>query len=44
MAYVSLEKENVSKLRLGAANANAGSNGGKDKAIADAFGNQYHPF
>ena len=41
MAYVGLEKENVSKLRLGAVDANAESNGGKDKAITDTFGNRY---
>ena len=39
--YIDLEKENVSKLRLGAVDANTGSNGGKDKAIADVFGNRY---
>ena len=31
----------MSKLRLGAVDANTGSNGSKDKAIADAFGNRY---
>ena len=40
-AYVGLEKENVSKLRLGAADANEGANSGNDKAIVDAFGNRY---
>ena len=40
-AYVGLERENVSKLRLGAADASEGANGGKDKAIADALGNRY---
>ena len=39
--YVGLEKENVSKLRLGAVDANIGSNGSKDKAIPDAFCNWY---
>ena len=39
--YIDLEKENVSKLRLGVVDANTGSNGSKDKAIADVFGNRY---
>ena len=39
--YRGLEKDNVSKLRLGAADAQAGANNGKDKALADAFGNRY---
>ena len=41
MAYVGLEKENVSKIRVGAADASNEANNGKDKAIADAFGNRY---
>ena len=39
--YRGLEKANVAKLRVGAANADNSANNGKDKALADAFGNRY---
>ena len=41
MAYQGIEDENVSKLRIEAGNKSEGANDGKDKAIADAFGNRY---
>lgn len=36
-----LELENVTKLRIGAGDANVNANSGKDKAIADAYSNKY---
>ena len=41
MVDAGLEKENVSKLRLGTVDVNAKSNSDKVKAIADAFRNRY---
>ena len=41
MSYRGLEADNVSKLRLGAGDADESVNSGKDKSIADAYGNRY---
>ena len=41
MAYQGIESPNISKLRLGAGDASDGANSGKDKNVADAYGNRY---
>ena len=42
LAYQGIESDNIAKLRLGAGDAIPTYNGGKDKAIADAFGNRFY--
>ena len=41
MVYRGIESTNVAKLRTQAGDANESANDGKDKAIADAYGNRY---
>ena len=41
MSYRGMESENVHQLRIGAGDADPAANSGKDKSIADAYGNRY---
>ena len=42
LAYQGIESDNITKLRVGAGDGIPAANGGKYKAIADAFGNRFY--
>ena len=42
LAYQGIESDNITKLRVGAGEAITDANGGKDKAIADTYGNRFY--
>ena len=42
LAYQGIESDNITKLRVDASDAVADANGGKDSAIAKAYGNRFY--